>query len=369
MSDGFHVGETVELKIESLAFQGYGVGKRDGFVFFVDHATPGDTILAKVSTLKKKFAHASLEKIIAPSELRQQPTCSHFPACGGCQWQHVSYHEQVAQKEKILRRTFGIDTIEVVPSPLQFSYRNRIRLHWDGSCLGMHRRKSSELLPIEKCQIAVAEISDAIEKTKQRLEKTFPGKRKHVDLFVVEGTIHTNITDFDDHEYPPFSQVNHGVNEKLKEHVLNCLPENSQTILDLYCGNGNFTALAKQKSPTSEVIGVESNRTSIDEAKKNHSQIEFIANDVAKFLKKWSRPTKTLTVILDPPRSGCQPAVLAALTKINPQTIIYISCDPTTLSRDIKQLTGHRLKDAKGFDMFPQTYHVETVALLNSSSI
>ncbi len=366
---GFHVGETVELNIESLAFQGPGVGKKDGFVFFVDRAAPGDTISAKITSLKKKFGQGNLEKLIAPSEHRQKPLCAHFSECGGCQWQHVSYSEQIVQKQKILSRLLTGD-VRVVPSPKEFAYRNRIRLHWDGSQLGMYRRKSSEVLAISDCKIAAPQISVAIEKTLVRMQKNHSGQAKHVDLYLTDNSeVHTQVSAIDDFEYPPFSQVNFEINELLKKHVSDLIPTETNLVLDLYCGSGNFSRLAKAKVPAAEVVGVEANKDSIKMAKASLPQIEFVCEDVAKYLKKWRRQVNNLTVILDPPRSGCPGAVMSALDKIRPKTLIYISCDPNTLTRDLKLLSNYTLENATGFDMFPQTYHVETVAMLKSSSI
>ncbi len=374
MDGRFQVGETVELNIESLAFQGFGVGKKDGFVFFVDETSPGDKVLAKISSLKKNFGNGSVEKLIEKSNFRTEASCPHFSSCGGCQWQHVKYEEQISQKEKILSKTLNLSSVKVIPSPNQYGYRNRIRLHWDGEVLGMYQRKSNHIFPIETCKIVAPSIASQFEKTRERLKREFSGKPKHVDLFLNEsGAVNTQITNSDDREYPPFSQVNFEINEKLKEHVTNLLPNDSQSILDLYCGSGNFTYLAKQKINSARVIGVESNASSIQEAKKKFSGIEFFADDVSRFLKKWKEPLNDLTIIVDPPRAGCENKVLDALLELSPRTIVYISCDPMTLKRDIHHLQTRSqgkitLQSAIGFDMFPQTYHVETVAVLNSSS-
>ncbi|OQW50570.1 MAG: hypothetical protein A4S09_01905 [Proteobacteria bacterium SG_bin7] len=372
--DGFQVGETVELYIESLAFQGLGVGKKDGFVFFVDETSPGDKILAKISSLKKNFGYGYIEKLIEKSNSRTEALCPHFSFCGGCQWQHVKYEEQIFQKEKILAKTLSRPTVKVIPSPNQYGYRNRIRLHWNGEILGMYQRKSSTVFPIETCKIVFPGIANQFEKTRERLKREYSGKPKQVDLFLGEsGVINTQITNFDDREYPPFSQVNFEINEQLKKHVTNLIPSSAESILDLYCGSGNFTYLAKQKIDSARVIGVEFNTTSIQEAKKKYSGIEFFSEDVGKFLKKWKETLAKLTVIIDPPRTGCHPEVLDSILKLSPRTIIYVSCDPMTLKRDIQHLQKSSggnvtLENALGFDMFPQTYHVETVAVLNSSS-
>lgn len=374
MDGHFQVGETVELSIESLAFQGFGVGKKDGFVFFVDETSPGDKVLAKISSLKKNFGNGSVEKLIEKSSFRTDAACPHFSICGGCQWQHVKYEEQISQKEKILSKALNLPVVKVIPSANQYRYRNRIRLHWDGQTLGMYRRKSNDIFPIETCKIVVPNIADQFSKARDRLMREFSGKPKHVDLFLSNsGSVNTHITNFDDREYPPFSQVNFEINEKLKQHVTDLIPNDSQSLLDLYCGSGNFTHLAKQKLQSGRIIGVEFNSNSIQDAKRKSSDVEFFSEDVFKFLKKWKDPLPNLAIIIDPPRSGCDTRALDAILKLSPQTIIYISCDPMTLKRDIQHLQKASqgkitLQSAMGFDMFPQTYHVETVAVLNSSS-
>lgn len=367
----FHVGETLEVNVESLAYQGRGVGKKDGFVFFVPNTCPGDTVQIQIDKVKSTYALAHPLNILSSTNSRVSPPCAYAGRCGGCHWQHVAYKEQLIQKKNILLKAFSrfdqfnSETIEFVASPEELAYRNRIRLHWDGKKLGMFEEGTSTIIEIDFCKIAKKSVSQQIADISKFLKLNHANAKKNVDI--LENEYH--LSNADKNEYPPFSQVNASVNTLIQSYVKEIFPADSKFILDLYCGEGNFTYFLSQCSPETMIIGVEANPESIARTKPT-KWIKYINSDVEKYLNKPQTFLRPLTVVVDPPRSGCGNLVMKKIYDLGPDYLIYISCDPMTLVRDIKLLTdsGYQLVSVRGFDMFPQTYHLETIAMLKKQS-
>jgi 23S rRNA (uracil1939-C5)-methyltransferase len=406
------MAQQLTLSLSDMAYGGEAVGRFEGKAIFVPYAIPGETVRAQVVTDKGRFARARLLDILTPSPYRVPPPCSHFGVCGGCHWQHVEYKAQLEYKRSIvlsqLQRIAGLADAHVRPTlgmDNPWYYRNHVQLgvSEDGG-LGFMAAGSHRVVPIERCLLMHA----LLEELYDSLDIELPGLRRltlragvstgermiilemaedqppevEVDLpisFVLllpDGTPVTLLGSSHIHERlagrmyrisaPSFFQVNTQQAEVLVAMVrtyLNATVDN--TILDAYCGVGTF-ALELAKT-ASQVVGIESSAAALADAVVNAAGVDnvcFVHGPVAENLN--TLELKAPLAVLDPPREGVGPAVVAALARLAVQRIVYVSCDPATLARDIKGMlaAGYALREVQPVDMFPQTYHIESVALL-----
>lgn len=370
-------GQHVTLEIADAAFGGEGVARLDDFVVFVPFVAPGELVEAKISEVKKRFARASLVKVLRPSPHRATPPCPYFTQCGGCQYQHLDYLHQLQIKQKQIRDLFqrigGLDSQivdPVIPCPSPYGYRNRImvRSQWDkfkqGLNLGFIRADSRLVVDISECKIAEPALNEQLQKL--RANPPPKGGLKVVLRIPPRDWI-----------VPPdsFFQNNFHLLPKMLEVVRSRLVEaNTRHLVDVYCGVGFFGI--ELALSVHSFAGVEYDRMAIKAARQNAAQRnvqngEFIADTAEAALPALlSRFTPEATsVILDPPRKGCQPQTLEMLRLIRPAQIIYVSCQPATMARDLNILTVdnvYKLTRLTPLDMFPQTSHVECVADLRS---
>lgn len=374
-SSTYKVGQRLNLEIESLSFgSGAGVARHNGFVIFVTSTCPGDRVLVQLNTVKKKFATARVVEILNPSPQRQVPKCSYFGECGGCDWQHVSYPEQLRQKQLIVEKSLTralSDNSALMPiqeSKDSFNYRNRIQLQRLKDGFYYYKKGSHELVKILRCEIA----DERINKWLKSKNETFSAIEKGRVEIRLNKEGHVELSGEDKpSDGSAFSQVNRLVNEKLISTVLDKIPDNTQIIWDLYSGNGNFTIPIAEKFSNAKIVGVEINEKSLKQASASLKQLHFdhvqlILSEISKFFK--SPPQKTPDfILLDPPRTGVDPTSLEALLALQVPRIVYISCNPMTLGRDLDQLVdrgGYIVEEIIPFDMFPQTAHVEVLASL-----
>jgi len=425
----------VQVPIESVAFKGYGVGRTHGKVVFVPYAVTGDYAWIEIVEEKKKYSMGRLIRVIEPSSWRVDPPCSYFGLCGGCHWQHIRYAIQGELKKGILTEIMGrlggwreIPPISVLPSPDPFGYRARVQLKVGGGSLGFYQERSHRIIDIEGCLVSHPLINETIgalrkekalfeefgeieinispeekrgililpchprhRRTEERLKiflqvnpiiKGFAlkGKKKWLSF----GNPHLNFALFLKYlkrkeplrlrtSPESFSQVNLNQNQKLIDTVVEFSGgEENEKVLDLYAGVGNLTLpLAIHAG---EVWGIEENRAAVEDATFNAERngirnARFIEGKVEEVLKDWKmgRPDQ---MILDPPRAGCK-KVVDQIVRLGPEKIVYVSCEPTTLSRDLRLLCerGYSLQKLCLIDMFPQTYHMEVVALLTQSQV
>lgn len=399
------------LSITALSHSGDGIAHHDGRTVFVPGALPGETVLAEIIQTRKDVARARLGEVITPAPQRVAAPCPVFAQCGGCQLQHLSYADQLKFKEDQvrtqLRRLAGLSEAPVrpiMPAPEPFGYRNQVQwsLTTDGG-LGLRGQSTHEVVPVEACLIAHPAINavrahlalepDAgLERVTVRVDETGdpllvlePADETpevSLDLAMAAAVLRPDGTafalaerDWLDIEVKgrpfrvsagSFFQVNLAQAERLVDLVLEALaPEPDQIVFDLYCGVGLFTAFLAPR--VAQVIGVEAYGPAIDDAAINLDVFENVAlyvADVDEVLPALdARPTG---VVVDPPRAGLSAAAAEALGRSDATRIAYVSCDPATLARDIGRLArhGYRLAWAQPVDMFPQTFHIETVALL-----
>lgn len=369
----FNVGARLQLAIHDLAFGGEGVGRVGEFVIFVPFAVVGEEVEVEVTEVKKRFARARLLRIVKASPDRAAPRCRYFGECGGCQYQHIDYGAQLRFKHKqvvdLFERIGGFHAAliaEVVPCPQPFGYRNRlmIRSQWNkprqALDIGFLRHDNRLVVDLEECQIAEPALNEQIRHV--RAHPPPKGGIKVVLRIQPEGW-----------EVPQdsFFQNNFFLLPKLVETVRDCLRDSgARHLIDAYCGVGFFAIELAEL--VESFVGVELDQQAIRAARRNavlHARAngEFIVGRTEEMLAALLErfPAKDTAVVIDPPRTGCLPASIELLRNTGPAQIVYVSCHPATLARDLKLLCAdgeYTLKSVVPFDMFPQTQHVECVA-------
>ena len=367
------LGDNITLAIEDLAFGGEGVGRVDSLVVFVPFVMIGETVEVEVTELKKNFARAKLVRVVTASPERVEPRCRYFGACGGCQYQHISYEAQLRVKQKQIADLFErvgkiprTVVAPVIPCPNPYGYRNRImiRSQWNGPAKKLHigfvRQDNCFVEDLTECAIAEPALNEQI--LQVRAKPPPKGGIKVVLRVQPENWVVPRDS---------FFQNNFFLLPKLVETVRGFLAASGvRHLIDLYCGVG-FFGIELADAVTS-FAGVEYDKLAIQAARENAAtrQItngEFIAAKVEdalpELLQKFA--AEQTAVILDPPRKGCWPATLELLRATRPAQVIYVSCHPATMARDLNILTADgvfTLAGVQPLDMFPQTQHAECVA-------
>jgi 23S rRNA (uracil1939-C5)-methyltransferase len=363
----------VDLKIEDVAFGGKGVAREQGKAVFVPYTIEGEMVSAEIVREKKQFAEAELVEVKQSSPNRVVPECPYFGRCGGCAYQHIDYEHQLAIKWRQLRDALqrigklkDVPMRPIIPSARQYAYRNRITVHALDGVIGFFRRDSHRLIDIERCPISRDEVNRALAELREQ---------KHVR----DGhyTLRTAS------EPGVFSQVNDEVAKVLRDLIVNLVSPRQDLLIDAYCGAGFFAKALLDKCE--RVIGIDWDRFAIAAAKQNASEKEtYIAGDVESELAATlqqtrmgdlqiapavtdRRSSKSLIVIVDPPATGLGANVRKAIVDFVPTTLIYVSCNPPTLARDLKELQ-HRfaINSITPLDMFPETAEIEVLAHLEA---
>jgi len=346
------------IRFERIISGGSALGRlASGKVCFVPFALPDEEATVRILREKKSFTEAEIVDLHEPhSPSRILPQCPYFGQCGGCQYQHVDYSTQLAIKREhvadALRRIGGFTDIVVsptLPSPHPWGYRNRISVHTRAGRTGFFRPRSNHVVDVARCELASEEVN--VQLAKLRATRPRDGERT-----LREAT-----------QYRGFRQVNDGAAQLLRDTAESFLPEHGTSLVDAYCGAGFFAEAFASRFDI--VYGIEWSATAIAYAREHASpNCRYIEGDVALHLAETLTPTTTV-LLLDPPAMGCAPAVLDAIVATPPETLIYISCDPATLARDLKALASrYALKAAQPIDMFPQTAQIEVVAHLTRTS-
>lgn len=372
-------GRKLELKIEDIAFGGEGVGRLEDFVVFVPFVAPGEVVEVEIREVRRNFARARLLGVREASADRVAAPCRYFAACGGCQYQHLAYPAQLRIKHKqitdLFQRVGKFDQTriaQVLPCPQPYGYRNRvmIRSQWNKPeqrlNIGFVRWDCGLVEDIESCQIADPAINERIQHL--RAHPPPKGGIKVVLRVPPEGW-----------EVPldSFFQNNFHLLPKLVETLRGLVRQGGvRQLIDLYCGVGFFGL--ELAGEVDSFAGVEYDRAAIQAARRNAAvrrctNGEFIAGCVEEMLPWLCQrfPSDSTAVLLDPPRKGCQPSVLQLLRRERPAQIVYISCHPATMARDLNVLCGEgvfHLVQVVPLDMFPQTQHVECVAELRRAN-
>lgn len=331
---------------------------------FVPETAPGDVVRVRVTRRKPRFLEAEKIVLLKSGPSRRVPPCPVAERCGGCVWQHLEYTEQIRQKDKILRDSLrslkGFEWLDFLKAPNEWSYRNRIQLHVQGEQVGFFARGSRELVTFDRCAISEEAIN---QKLKALKPEELIGQRR-IELALTEDGQLRVMQGTRDPEAALFSQVNSAQNEILKVRILDLVVTTPDWIMDLYCGAGNLSLPLAKHFPKSTVLAVELSAASIARARLNSADIDWQVGDVAQVLKKRKPQSGKGLIVLDPPRAGCDSEVIVELVRQQPKQIIYVSCNPSTFARDAERLKPqYRLVSVQGLDMFPQTEHVELIAV------
>ncbi|MEN9343470.1 MAG: rRNA (Uracil-5-)-methyltransferase [Chlamydiota bacterium] len=422
------VGDTLQLHIERLGIYGEGVARHNGFTLFVDGALPGELVAIQVTEVRSTFGRAKLIKILQSSPHWQTPPCPIFGKCGGCQIMHLKYAEQLRAKEDKVRdaleRIGKIDTtiLPCIPSPSPLHYRNKIQLPVnEKGHLGLYARNSHDIVEMQSCFIHCAlgekvvhamhpliqgipikyvllktatstnqvlvvlvtkqeellhslaqKLMDSVAEIKGVVQCINPSDdntilSQNYKVLAGQGSIEDVLCGLSFKVSPAsFFQVNPGQAELLYSTALAwASPLPSETVLDAYCGVGTLSLIFAKHCK--KVLGIEIVKDAVVDAREN-AQRNQIAN--ARFVcGKAEEEIKQVLdcdiAILNPPRKGCDKKLLDALIEKKPSRLLYISCDPATLARDLNYLCAARysVQKVQPFDMFPQTMHVESLAL------
>jgi 23S rRNA (uracil1939-C5)-methyltransferase len=379
-------GQTLDVTAERLAFGGFAVARHEGLVLFVPFGAPGDRLRVEVTEVDKKFARARVLEVLEPSPHRRQPRCRHFGECGGCQFQHVDYQTQVAAKREFVRdalvRTGGFDWPEpvAVHQAGEWGYRARTQLKVEHRRVGFHRPFSNSVLEIEECPVLAPELEQSLPQLRAAMAALPRSERVHQ----LEGACGEGAASWAP-ELPGFRKdlVEHRVlgfrylvepesffqgNRLLVDELVRGATEGlaGELAFDLYAGVGLFSLPLSRGFR--RVLAVEDERRAATLGRVNVKQngcanVSYFRQTTESFLAQ-NRERPDL-VLIDPPRLGARPA-LPALLRLAAPRLVYVSCDPNTLARDLKELCagGYAIGSVEGYDMFPQTYHVECVARL-----
>lgn len=388
----------------------------DGRAVFIPYALPEELLRIRLVEEKERYARGVISEILTPSPDRIQPRCPHFQDCGGCHYQHIPYQEQLRIKETILvdqlRRVGKIDSPPVKPirpSPSPWNYRNHIQFHVaeDGRP-GFLKHRSSEIVPIQECHLpeeslnriwpsfsleyipgldrislrAGEEGQDTLILLESQGQESFDFS---VDLplsAVLQGPGGEIVLSGDDFTIIPildfpfvvsagsFFQTNTRVAESLVAYTLEVLPlEENSVCLDVYCGAGLFSAFLAPR--VKKVIGIESSPSACEDYLYNLAEFDNVElYDLPAEHVLSALDISPDIILLDPPRAGLSKTVLDSVADLGPDLIVYISCDPATLARDIQRFSqkGFSLEESTPFDMFPQTYHIESFNLLRKTA-
>lgn len=348
-------GAEVVLEITDVAYGGDGIARHEGRVIFVPFTISGEKIRARIMDVRRGWARAEILQILTPSPDRVIPPCPLFMRCGGCAYQHIAYKRQLEiktrQVSETLRRIGKILEPPVEPthpSPLEYRYRNRITVHVHPPIIGFHGAKSHHLVDASDCLLAEEAVQAAL--TRLRSKKYLrPGP----------ATLRAKAPS------TGFRQVNDGAAEILAAIVAE-MAGNGKTLLDAYCGSGFFSR--KLVPAFDRVIGIDWDERGLAAARDGASPKEdYRAGNVEELLPQVLGELTPDIVLLDPPSQGLAPAVIETLLQARPARLVYVSCDPATLARDIAKLsTAYRLLRAVPVDMFPQTASIETACLLEA---
>jgi tRNA/tmRNA/rRNA uracil-C5-methylase (TrmA/RlmC/RlmD family) len=405
------VTELLELDVGQVAAGGACVARApDGRVVFVRHTLPGERVRAMVTSTTTSYLRADAVEVLAPAPDRVVPPCEYAGPgrCGGCDWQHVALPRQrllkAALVEEQLRRLAGVTwpvVVEAVPGDVEgLGWRTRVQfaVRGDGTP-GLHRHRSHELEPVDRCHIASPEVEavgaerlrwpgassvEVVTADAQRVVSVTSGRRGALELPDVDAGI---VVDGRPRRVPHgvrhdvlgrsfevaaggFWQVHPGAATALAQAVLHGLdPRPGDRVVDLYAGVGLFAALVGERvGPTGSVYAVEGDARAAADAARNtadqpHVRIRTAAVDADLVARRVGRPS---LVVLDPPRAGAGLAVAKALVELAPKRIAYVACDPASFARDLKVFldAGWSMPSLRAFDLFPMTEHVELVALL-----
>jgi tRNA/tmRNA/rRNA uracil-C5-methylase (TrmA/RlmC/RlmD family) len=387
----FKIGQVLTAEIRAVAFGGDGLARVDGFVVFVPFTLDGDIVEIEIREVKKKFLRGRLRKILTPSVHRAIPPCPYFGKCGGCQYQHVDYDKQLEIKMQqvidAFERVGGLKSPPVgriIPSPLIYGYRGKGEYHVQPvvgktTVIGFLDVSGRRLVDIERCGIMDESINESCAAFRRNMAEAciHPGESRLIlwsgdngdtDEAVdrvrrtVKGRVFTVPRD-------GFFQANRALVEALVDEVIRLSAlSKADRVIECFCGSGLFSAFLAERCGV--FTGVEIDEAAVECARENLkglSNSTFFCGDVKDVLQEdFFKEGPADVIVMDPPRTGCEKDVLRVIATRAPRKLVYVACDPVTQARDIAFFIqeGYELKTIQPLDMFPQTKHIEAVALL-----
>ncbi len=407
------MNQSFELTLDAMTYGGDSIGRlEDGRAVFVPFGIPGEKVRIEITEDKKSFIKGKILDIITPSPKRIQGKCAHFLSCGGCHYQHLAIEDQLEFKQQIitdqLTRLGGFTNppvLKIRPSPAAWNYRNSLQFHLNPrGRIGFRGVNPREIIEIHECHLPLAGINetwplldfepgspiDRIE-LREGIEEELllhlrsktaqtPEIQLDIPISIVMDTSEIKqvvagaewlFMEVNQRKFRvsagSFFQVNKPLAGEMANYVLgNLVLASDSSVIDLYCGVGLFSAFLATE--VKSCIGIENSPSACEDFIFNLDQFENVqlykgsVEDILPHLD-----LKTEIVIADPPRSGIDKKALDAILAIKPKQIAYVSCDPATLARDLKILAtnGYSIHSVQPFDLFPQTYHIETLSILN----
>lgn len=380
--------ERLTVTFSDIAAMGGVFARHDGDALFADYGIPGEEAVVCVERGRRRHLVGRLEEVLTPSPHRTEPRCPHFGTCSGCQWQHIDYPFQLALKRRLVERQFqkrsmDAPVLATLPAAETWHYRNHARFSVDAEGrLGFINRESRAFVAVDHCYL----MHPWINGTLARLQGRCPGAYQvamrygaNTGSYLIQPRL--DVTDIEsgqrsyqeellgqrfDISASSFFQVNTVQAERLVEVLRDRIdPQGSEVVVDVYAGVGTFALLLAPV--VGRVIAVEEAASALKDAQANIAragEVEFVHGKAENVLPQLSVAADV--AILDPPRVGCHRSAIAALHRLAPRMVLYVSCDPAALARDVEALCqgGYRLAAVQPLDMFPQTYHVECVAHL-----
>jgi len=384
----------------------------DGRALFVPFGIPGEKVRVEITEEKKNYARGKIVEVLEPSPTRITARCPHFTDCGGCHYQHLAYADQLTLKQRILTQQLerlgkivNPPVQSILASPSEWNYRNTVQFHLAPSGkLGYQRAGRNSVVEITECHLPMPAINHlwpqleidpatGIERvlirngedddlmlgleskvsTPPEFEVDFPISVVFISkdgITLLSGddysTLHVLDRDFRV-SADAFFQVNTGVAEKMVTHIVQSLGDKVYDhIVDAYCGVGLFSTFLAPHCK--QLTGIELSESACNDYAANLEEFEHVSLYMGKVEQVLPvLDIKPDLVVLDPPRAGLDPRAMEGLLKAAPGQIIYVSCDPATLARDLRKLidAGYHLESIIPFDMFPHTYHVETLVLMS----
>lgn len=396
-------------KIEKLDHFGRGIIKKDNDIIFVENALPNDIVDIEITKSKKNIKEAKVINYIERSNIFKESICPYSNTCGGCNIINLLYQEQLSYKktkvQELIDKMLKIDikVKDIISSNQEYNYRNKITIHGDNNKIGLYKKKTNDIVEINECKLVNEKINEILKRIKSYQENNkcqindlvikttslnesmisiygsmdyehFKKEFNNVKVIIINNQVITKdkyikerLLDKDFYiSNHSFFQVNMNTTNLLYQKVIDLIKDKDyKTCLDLYCGTGTITILVSDY--INKVYGIEVVEDAISDANRNKElnnkeNIEFILGKTEDHIHKFKDID---LVIVDPPREGLDKTTKENIKRIRSKTIVYVSCEPSTLMRDLNDLKEeYDIKEISICDMFPNTYHVESIALL-----
>jgi tRNA/tmRNA/rRNA uracil-C5-methylase (TrmA/RlmC/RlmD family) len=391
----FAYHQELDVRIENLTNEGAGVARVDGWVIFIPFTLAGELVKCRVFRNHKNYSEADLIEVLEPAPNRVAPQCKLFGQCGGCQYQHLAYAEQLQSKQRqvaeLLKHMAKIEhpVREVIPSPVEYGYRSKITPHFHrpksggiGAIGFLRARTRNAMVDVEHCPIAMPELNAQLAAVRERARANSDTFKNGATLLmraaqngVLTRSDEIAIEDVDgirfEFQAGDFFQNNPFILPKFVRHAIDeAKATGAKHLVDAYCGSGLFAISAARDFE--QVIGVEISDSAVKKAAHNAeinslTNCRFIAADAQHVFKDVPHAGADTVVLIDPPRAGCSPEFLQQLFAFGPKGVVYVSCNPATQMRDLVLFTeaGYQLGTVQPFDLFPQTKHLECVMTLS----